>query len=1086
MVNVTRDANGNIIKQTPVISSSPSVNNNVASLGTSSFSAAQNIASLGIFNTITLNGSNIIASAAQINYNVVTPGTAAASKTLVLNSSKNITGINNIYTIGNLGINNNNPGKQVEINNSTGQCLRLTYDNSTGLSNLYYSDFTVDSTGNLLISASGSKVSIHSSDNFDIASHNGTTTGLFLAGTLVTASASEINSLTGLNPGTAVAGGLVALDSSKNISGINNIKTIGTLGINTSNPGKQVEINHSSGQCLRLTYNNATGSSNLHYSDFLVSVSGNLTMLASGTTIATDSTNNFNVASHDGSTKGLQLAGTLVTSTATELNYNSGITPGTGTASKALVLNASRNISNINALSCFSLTVNGVAITSGGGGGGGTDYTTGVTPGTASPSLSLVLDASSNITGINILGLTTLKIGSTNVTSTAAEINTLAGVTAGTGSASKALVLDSSRNLTNINSLTVSSLTLGSTALTATATELNRLAGVTAGTAAASKALVLDSSVGVTGLGSISCSSLTVNGVSITTNGGGSSGNISGLITGTVTSGSANAVNNLLLLKNTYSGTATSGIGGTIIIQNQNGAGVMKNSLQIKSYLAIVTNNAEYSSNAFIVRKNGADYTTYTTAGIGGTNVFYSDSQTVLQLMKTPFSADGGSTTGSTGLNEISFTQYNSDGSNGTYARIQCNTTNVSSASGTSQLIFMTKTSGTEQTVLTLNYGSASTLASALNMTGGNLNLGGNSITNTANITLSGYISTNIVPFVNSRSGNFSQTLYAQNTSTQPNLYNFYPISSASSVLTTLDVFGSSNSNPYILSGMVIPANNETYTFYVNVKYTKFRFFIDGKLMLQETSTSNNGTSFVTYTTTLACTAGVPLHIVIHALWFGNSASNIKIEWSSTSVSRTTITGGGTIYSADYRSVEPSPLAGCDLITLYSMPSSSATPVKVEMTVDTSGNMKVLPTGTGVAIGNTTAAHLLELASDSAAKPSTSSWTVSSDSRLKDNIQDADLDICYDNIKNLKLARYTWKDDVYTSEQVPDRTKLGWIAQDVEQVIPKAVTQVEAHGYTDCRTLNVDQIYACMYGAIQKLMQKNEALEARIAALENK
>jgi hypothetical protein len=54
-------------------------------------------------------------------------------------------------------------------------------------------------------------------------------------------------------------------------------------------------------------------------------------------------------------------------------------------------------------------------------------------------------------------------------------------------------------------------------------------------------------------------------------------------------------------------------------------------------------------------------------------------------------------------------------------------------------------------------------------------------------------------------------------------------------------------------------------------------------------------------------------------------------------------------------------------------------------------------------------------------------------------------------------------------EQVSDRSKLGWIAQYVELVFPKAVTRSQQHGFDDCRSLNADQLYAAMYGVIQKL-----------------
>ena len=142
--------------------------------------------------------------------------------------------------------------------------------------------------------------------------------------------------------------------------------------------------------------------------------------------------------------------------------------------------------------------------------------------------------------------------------------------------------------------------------------------------------------------------------------------------------------------------------------------------------------------------------------------------------------------------------------------------------------------------------------------------------------------------------------------------------------------------------------------------------------------------------------------------------------------------------------------------------------------------MTVNNTSGNVGIGLTNPSFRLQVVSDSAAKPSTNTWTVSSDERLKTNITLANLDICYNNIKNLPLKRFTWRDDIYTTEQVADRSKLGWIAQDVELLLPKAVETLDMHGYSDCRSLNSDQIIACLYGAVQKLIGIVEDLQTRI------
>ena len=101
-----------------------------------------------------------------------------------------------------------------------------------------------------------------------------------------------------------------------------------------------------------------------------------------------------------------------------------------------------------------------------------------------------------------------------------------------------------------------------------------------------------------------------------------------------------------------------------------------------------------------------------------------------------------------------------------------------------------------------------------------------------------------------------------------------------------------------------------------------------------------------------------------------------------------------------------------------------------KMIIDTAGN---------VGIGTAAPGYQLELSTNSAAKPTSSAWTISSDLRLKDNITLADLDKCLAIVKDIPLKRFTWKDDVYSVEQVSDRSKIGFIANDVQLVFPKAV-----------------------------------------------
>lgn len=130
-----------------------------------------------------------------------------------------------------------------------------------------------------------------------------------------------------------------------------------------------------------------------------------------------------------------------------------------------------------------------------------------------------------------------------------------------------------------------------------------------------------------------------------------------------------------------------------------------------------------------------------------------------------------------------------------------------------------------------------------------------------------------------------------------------------------------------------------------------------------------------------------------------------------------------------------------------------------------------------VGLGITEPLYQLHLSRDSAAKPASTTWAVSSDQRLKQNIEFADIDRCYDIVKNLPLKHYTWNEQYIPSSLVPDRSRIGWIAQEVESVFPKAVQSTPLHGLSNCLTLDADQIYAAMYGCVQKLQALVECLQ---------
>ena len=144
----------------------------------------------------------------------------------------------------------------------------------------------------------------------------------------------------------------------------------------------------------------------------------------------------------------------------TDLEKLDGITNGTAAASKAVVLDASKDVSGINSLTAVALTASATVTATG-----------------------------------NVIAGGSFVIGSADMDET--DLEKLDGITNGTAAASKAVVLGANKNIGVITSLTASTITaanlikMGNAEITEA--ELEQIDGITAGTATASKALVLDS-----------------------------------------------------------------------------------------------------------------------------------------------------------------------------------------------------------------------------------------------------------------------------------------------------------------------------------------------------------------------------------------------------------------------------------------------------------------------------------------------------------------------------------------------------------------------------------------------------------------
>jgi hypothetical protein len=119
------------------------------------------------------------------------------------------------------------------------------------------------------------------------------------------------------------------------------------------------------------------------------------------------------------------------------------------------------------------------------------------------------------------------------------------------------------------------------------------------------------------------------------------------------------------------------------------------------------------------------------------------------------------------------------------------------------------------------------------------------------------------------------------------------------------------------------------------------------------------------------------------------------------------------------------------------------------------------------------------------------------------DITPANVELCYHLVKSLPLTYYKLSDEVYPADVVIDRHKLGWMLENTTDLLPKIYRKTQLHfnrvfeevtdstgavtkmiksidAIKDHKMLDPTQIYANMYGALQKVIQDKEKLEETV------
>lgn len=129
-----------------------------------------------------------------------------------------------------------------------------------------------------------------------------------------------------------------------------------------------------------------------------------------------------------------------------------------------------------------------------------------------------------------------------------------------------------------------------------------------------------------------------------------------------------------------------------------------------------------------------------------------------------------------------------------------------------------------------------------------------------------------------------------------------------------------------------------------------------------------------------------------------------------------------------------------------------------------------------IGVNTTTPAHEVDVVGTICA---TGGLCQKSDRRLKSDITP------FDNALNLLLSlnpvSYNWKYDEYPARQMPKERQIGFIAQEVKEVLPSLVSE----GADGMLALDYAHLTPVLVGAVQEQQAKIETLEAELAEMKN-
>ena len=150
-----------------------------------------------------------------------------------------------------------------------------------------------------------------------------------------------------------------------------------------------------------------------------------------------------------------------------------------------------------------------------------------------------------------------------------------------------------------------------------------------------------------------------------------------------------------------------------------------------------------------------------------------------------------------------------------------------------------------------------------------------------------------------------------------------------------------------------------------------------------------------------------------------------------------------------------------------------------------SGDFKIIATST--ANNNTVYMRIAENGSSIYNATGSPLWSTVSDRRIKENIEKASYEKCYNNLERLELYRFNYISELNNINK--DLKQLGYIAQEVNEIFPKSVSSQSLYNNTlsmsDLLSIDITQINYTLFGSVKRLIELINNKILRLEKLEN-